>query len=186
VYNRIPRDAYFALADEAKQQHIDFAGHVPDAITAQEVSAAGQRSIKHLKGIALACSSKQETLMAALYRAEFFREHLAIEADGYRTLDQAKCKALFAEFRQNDTWQVPTLTVRRMVGRLDDSKLTSDPRLVYIDRKSRERWQNRIDRNSSAGTLPNISSRAVSFQSMNASWARCFAQKCSSWREPMR
>src|SRR5271156_6860060 len=66
------------------------------------------------------------------------------EADGYRTLDQAKCKALFAELRQNDTWQVPTLTVRRMLGRLDDSKLTSDPRLVYIDRKSRERWQDRI------------------------------------------
>jgi len=39
---------------------------------------------------ASACSSKQETLMAALYRAEFFRERLAIEADGYRTLDQAK------------------------------------------------------------------------------------------------
>jgi len=55
-----------------------------------------------------------------------------------------KCKALFTEFRQNDTWQVPTLAVRRMWGRLDDSKLTSDPRLAYIDRKSRDRWQDRI------------------------------------------
>jgi hypothetical protein len=31
VYTRVPRDAYFALAAEAKQQHIDFDGHLPDS-----------------------------------------------------------------------------------------------------------------------------------------------------------
>ena len=72
VYSRVPRDAYFALAEEAKQQHIPFEGHVPDEITAQEASAAGQRSMEHLQGIAFACSSKQQELMAALNRAEFF------------------------------------------------------------------------------------------------------------------
>jgi hypothetical protein len=30
VYSFLPRDAYFAIADEAKQQHILFAGHVPE------------------------------------------------------------------------------------------------------------------------------------------------------------
>jgi hypothetical protein len=60
VYDGVPRDAYFALADEAKLQHIDFEGHVPEAVTAQEASAAGQRLIEHLTGISLACSSKQE------------------------------------------------------------------------------------------------------------------------------
>ena len=144
VYTRIPRDAYFALADEAKQQHIDFEGHVPDAITAQEASAAGQRSMEHLMGISFACSSHQQELMSALERAQFFRDRMVIESQSYSSLDQNKCRALFAEFRQNDTWQVPTLTVRRMWGRLDDSKLTSDPRLAYIDRKSRDRWQERI------------------------------------------
>jgi len=144
VYNRIPRDAYFALAEEAKAQHIDFEGHVPDAITAQEASAAGQRSMEHLLGIPFACSSRQQELMIALERAPFFRDRMVIEAEAYRSLDQQKCRALFAEFKKNDTWQVPTLTVRRMWGRLDDSKFTSDPRLAYIDRKSRDRWAERI------------------------------------------
>ena len=144
VYNRIPRDAYFALAEEAKAQHIDFEGHVPDAITAQEASAAGQRSVEHLLGISFACSSRQQELMIALERAPFFRDRMVIEAEAYRSLDQQKCRALFAEFKKNDTWQVPTLTVRRMWGRLDDSKFTSDPRLAYIDRKSRDRWAERI------------------------------------------
>lgn len=141
VYTRVSRDAYFALADEAKQQHIPFEGHVPDAITAQEASAAGQRSIEHLTGIAEACSSQAERLMGALNRVEFFRERLVIEAEGFRTIDQAKCHALFDEFRRNDTWQVPTLTVLRLWGSLDDSKFTSDARLAYIGRRSRDRWQ---------------------------------------------
>ncbi|MGA2592217.1 MAG: amidohydrolase family protein [Bryobacteraceae bacterium] len=145
VYTRIPRNAYFALADEAKQQRIAFEGHVPDAITAQEASAAGQRSIEHLQGIALACSSQQESLMGDILRAQFFRERLAVEAQGYRSFDESKCQALYAEFRQNETWQVPTLTVLQMWGRLDDSRFTSDARLAYIDRKSRDRWRARIE-----------------------------------------
>ena len=144
IYNRIPRDAYFALADEANQQHIPFEGHVPDAITAQEASAAGQRSMEHLHGIALACSSKQDALMGAMNRVEVFRERLAIVAEAYAILDQAKCRALFAEFKSNDTWQVATLTVQRLWGKLDDSKFTSDPRLAYIERRFRDRWEERL------------------------------------------
>ena len=144
VYTRLSRDAYSALADEAKQQHIPFEGHVPDAITAQEASAAGQRSIEHLTGIAEACSSEAERMMAALNRSPYLRDRLGIEAEGYLKLDQSKCKALFEEFRRNDTWQAPTLTVLRLWGSLDDSKFTSDPRLDYIGRRSRDRWQDRI------------------------------------------
>jgi imidazolonepropionase-like amidohydrolase len=144
VYSRIPRDAYLALADEAKQQHIPFEGHVPESVTAQEASAAGQRSMEHLLGIALACSGRQESLTGDLNRAPFFRERMQVEAEAYRSLDQAKCQALFAEFRANDTWQVPTLTVLRLWGRLDDSKFLSDPRLSYIDKRFRDRWQERI------------------------------------------
>jgi hypothetical protein len=143
VYTRLSRDAYFALADEAKQQHIPFEGHVPDAVTAQEASSSGQRSIEHLTGIAEACSSEAERMRAALNRSPYFRDRLGIEAEGYLKLDQSKCKALFEEFRRNDTWQVPTLTVLRLWGSLDDSKFTSDPRLAYIGSRSRDRWRDR-------------------------------------------
>jgi len=145
VYSGIPRDAYFAIADEAKQQHIPFEGHVPEEVTAQEASAAGQRSMEHLLGIALACSSQQEALMGNMMRAQFFRQRMVVQAQGYRSLDQAKCQALFAEFRSNDTWQVPTLTVLRLWGRLDDSNFLSDPRLAYIDRRFRDRWEERTE-----------------------------------------
>ena len=154
VYNNIPREAYFALADEAKQQHISFVGHVPDAVTIQEVSAAGQRSIEHLQGIALGCSKRQETLMNDLARANYFFKRIELTGEGYGSIDQAKCQALFAEFRANQTWQVPTLTVLGMWSRLEDSKFTSDPRLAYIDRRSRERWDERTQMQRRRWTEP--------------------------------
>lgn len=143
VYSRLSRDAYFALADEAKQQRIPFEGHVPDAVTAQEASAAGQRSMEHLLGIPFACSNRQEELTADLSRAQMLRQRLTIEGEAYNSLDEKKCQQLFVEFRANDTWQVPTLTLLRLWGHLDDSKYLSDSRLAYIDRRFRERWDER-------------------------------------------
>ena len=108
---------------------------------------------------------------------------MVIEAEAYRSLDQQKCRALFAEFKQNDTWQVPTLTVRRMWGRLDDSKFTSDPRLAYIDRKSRDRWAERIQPQLQRWASTNIGSPAASSRQTNTSPAAFSAPEFSSWPE---
>jgi imidazolonepropionase-like amidohydrolase len=58
----IPRDAYFAMADEATKVGIPFEGHVPREITAQEAMNARQRSFEHLIGV----SDTNTSLIAAL------------------------------------------------------------------------------------------------------------------------
>ena len=142
IYGGVPRDAYFALADEAKKQDIPFAGHLPFAITAQEASDAGQRSIEHLDGIAFGCSKREKQLTHDRQNAPHFIARLKLEAEAYNSVDSAQCVALFQQFHRNGTWQVPTLTVNRAMGRLDDHKFTSDPRLVYMAEQVRDRWQN--------------------------------------------
>ena len=69
IYNRLPRDTYVALLDEAKAQGLAVAGHVPLTLSAAEASDAGQKSIEHLSGILLAASTqerplRQESLLA--------------------------------------------------------------------------------------------------------------------------
>ena len=64
VYDGVPRDAYFAIVDEAHKLGISFVGHVPDAIRVEEASDAGQKSIEHLIGVAVGASSEEETLFA--------------------------------------------------------------------------------------------------------------------------
>src|SRR5271168_498709 len=140
IYNGIPRDAYFALAEEARKQNIPFVGHLPYAVRASEASDAGQRSIEHLDGIAIACSKREQGIMQEL-RPLHYLEKMNLVVEALQSFDAAKCQALFAQFRRNKTWQVPTLTVHRGMAFLDDHKFTSDPRLAYMSAAVRNRWR---------------------------------------------
>jgi hypothetical protein len=142
VYGGVPRDSYFALAEEAKNQEIPFVGHLPFAITAQEASDAGQRSIEHLDGIAFGCSKREKELTRDRQDAPHYVARMRVEAEAYNSIDQGQCLALMQQFRRNGTWQVPTLTVNRVLGRLDDRRFTSDPHLIYMAGHVRDRWQN--------------------------------------------
>ena len=140
IYNDIPRDAYFALANEARKQNIPFAGHLPYAVRASEASEAGQRSIEHLDGIAIACSKREQSIIKEL-RPLHYLEKMNLVAEALNSFDAAQCQALFAQFRRNGTWQVPTLTVHRGMAFLNDGHFTSDPRLAYMSGDVRHRWQ---------------------------------------------
>lgn len=144
IYDGIPRDAFFALADEARKQGIPFAGHLPFAIRASEASDAGQGSIEHLAGIAIACSSREQELMKQLRPLRYI-ENTNLTAEAVRSFDAAKCQALFAEFRRNRTWQVPTLTVHRAFGYMNNSHFTADPRVAYMSEEVRRRWKSSND-----------------------------------------
>src|SRR5713101_5294622 len=62
TYSSLSREAYFAIADEAKKQAIPFAGHVPFLVDAAEASSAGQRSMEHLNQILESSSSRSHEL----------------------------------------------------------------------------------------------------------------------------
>lgn len=134
VYSLLPRDTYFAIADEAKRQGIPFAGHVPDAVSAAEASDAGQKSIEHLSGIRLACSSSEDDLRKHLIEARaksnpaLINQALSqINTKGGQTYSNEKAEALFARFVKNGTWQVPTLFVAWSVASVRDSRVKAAP-----------------------------------------------------------
>lgn len=149
VYSRLPRKAYFAIADEAKKQSIPFAGHVPQSISVAEASDAGQKSIEHLTGILVACSTREEELRRNLEDA--FRPqpggrlpNLSLLRPMTRltleTFSTQKANALFARLKQNHTWQCPTFTVLRSGAFINDPKFRNDPRLKYMPRQLRAAW----------------------------------------------
>jgi hypothetical protein len=49
VGDTLTRDAYLAVASEAKRLALPFAGHLPVSVTALEATEAGQRSIEHFE-----------------------------------------------------------------------------------------------------------------------------------------
>jgi imidazolonepropionase-like amidohydrolase len=48
VYDKLDKETYLAIADEARRFRIPFAGHIPLALTAREAIEAGPASIEHL------------------------------------------------------------------------------------------------------------------------------------------
>ncbi len=157
VYSLLPREAYFPLADEAKKRGITFAGHVPFLVSASEASDAGQKSIEHLEGVFIECSTVEPELMKTIEEAvkdakdeDQIRTSLVrvLNQTGIRaqeTYSQEKAAALFKRFADNGTWQAPTLVVQRAVAFLNDSEFTNDPRLKYVRRGIKDQWKNQDD-----------------------------------------
>jgi hypothetical protein len=140
IYALLPRDAYFAIADEAKKQGLTFAGHVPLSLSPSEASAAGQRSIEHLTGILIECSDNEADLRKELVQ----RRRARAEAIALETYSDRKAAELFALFVKNETWQCPTLTVMRSNADVGDENFRRDERLKFIPSGMKDRWSMRI------------------------------------------
>jgi imidazolonepropionase-like amidohydrolase len=121
IQSLIPRDGYFAAADEAKKIGITFVGHVPDAVRASEASDAGQKSIEHFTGIFEGSSTIEDRLLKG-------PKTVAMKVD---TFDPARAKALIALMAKNQTWQVPTLVWEHGQWLVDAIDLSHDPLTKY-------------------------------------------------------
>jgi hypothetical protein len=86
VHDHTPRDAYFAIAAEARRQHLPLAGHLPAGVSVEEAIDAGQTDIEHLSNLQLwkSCSG----------------------GDTYRP---EACRPFFEALARRRIWQTPTL-----------------------------------------------------------------------------
>jgi len=144
IHDGLSREAYFALVDESKKQGFSFVGHIPLAVSPAEASDAGQKSIEHMQGILIACSTKEEELrkatedLASLPGPQRAAKSAAIQRATLDTFSAEKAKALAARFARNHTWQCPTLTSR--FGTKERAERTAAT-LKYVPASVRARWQ---------------------------------------------
>jgi len=96
VHNALPPDAFFALMDEARKEHVQVAVHLPKGVSSAEASDAGVASLEHIETIN----------ESALWR----------KGAAAKTVEQAVDEnlgpvgqELFQRFVKNGTWYVPTL-----------------------------------------------------------------------------
>ncbi|HEV8582652.1 MAG TPA: amidohydrolase family protein [Thermoanaerobaculia bacterium] len=150
VYSRLPREAYFAIADEAKKQGIPFAGHVPSSVTVAEASDAGQKSIEHFTGVLDSCSTREEELRKAsadawanLPEGQAFPSRATVRPLtrlSLETFSPEKANTLYARLARNHTWQCPTLVVQRNMAFIKDPAIHDDPRVKYMPPQIASGW----------------------------------------------
>ncbi len=150
VQSNLSRDAYFAIADACRREHITFVGHVPDHVTAGEASDAGQKSIEHLTGVLRACSSDEPLLMRKQFAAapkkatawQSLNRELSWERELLQSYSDERAAALIKTFLHNATWQVPTLILlRNDAFPTPEADPSRDPRKKYIPLRVLSNWQ---------------------------------------------
>ena len=129
IQSYVPREAYFAIAEECKKKGITFVGHVPDAIRASEASNAGQKSFEHLIGIFEGSSTVEDELLKGPKGPGKFLE----------TYDASREAALIALLAKNQTWQCPTLYWERGQWLVDVIDVNKDPDAQYAPAFWREK-----------------------------------------------
>jgi len=118
----LPRDAVFAIADEAKKQEIPFEGHVPDSVRAAEMSNAGMRSFEHLIGIFEGSSPLEDA----------FLKGDKTETKFLASYDPERATVLAAVLAKNQTWQCPTLVWERGGNLIDVTDFSKDQRAKFV------------------------------------------------------
>ena len=141
VQSMLSRDAYFAIAQAARQERIMFVGHVPDHVTAAEAADSGQHSIEHLTNVLRGCSRDEAKMM----RDQFYvpqkkqtLEQARARVVGWQrellsSYSQTAADALVAIFVAKDVWQTPTLVLlKNDAFPTVENGATQDERVKYI------------------------------------------------------
>jgi hypothetical protein len=108
----LPRDAYLALIERARKYYSGVAGDVPAAVSAMEAVDARQKSIDHLSGILLACSTEERRFRTAYIQAMERGDAEALEevmTAAFETFSAQKEEALFERMVLFETRSVPVL-----------------------------------------------------------------------------
>lgn len=129
IQSYVPREAYFAIADECRKRRIAFEGHVPDAVRAAEASNAGQASFEHLIGVFEGSSTAEAAFLEGPKGPGRFLE----------TYDAGKETELLRLLARNRTWQCPTLFWERGQWLVDAIDVSKDPDLVYAPASWRQK-----------------------------------------------
>ena len=138
TYSSLSREAYFAIADEAKKQGLPFAGHVPFSVDAAEASSVGQRSMEHLNQILEPSSSRSEELFHVPGR-DWSSKHEKLMLD---TFSEGRFRKLVTVLTKNQSWQVPTLVTARVYAfPPDPPSIRNENRLRYIPANEIANWK---------------------------------------------
>jgi len=129
VHDHTPREAFFAIAAEARRRSLPLAGHIPMGLTVEEVVDAGQRDIEHLDNWTLwrRCTENR------VYRSDL-------------------CQPLFEMLASRGVWQTPTLAAAAEIATIGTPASNIRPdQIAYAGKSLKAMW---AGNQSLGGTTP--------------------------------
>jgi cytosine/adenosine deaminase-related metal-dependent hydrolase len=150
VYEKLSREAYFAIMDEARREGIPVDGHIPFRITPEEAAEAGQRPVEHPEVLAAGCSNAADaererfTRVLADYDSLPESERFLVQFRHYRALydsrDASACSSAIEAFRRNGVAVTADLVAYHHVVHADEI-LADETSMRFVPPAIRRNWQ---------------------------------------------
>lgn len=151
IHSQLPDSIFNALSKYASSIDFPFSGHLPQKIGNAEASKSGIKSLEHLLGIPLECSSKESNIrnntidyggLQDRLSKYVFRTKLMVE-----TYELRKAKALYAQFVKNDTWITPTISMWYKNAYFEEEEQNDQIYFQHLPKYMRKYWSPQVNEN---------------------------------------
>lgn len=116
VHGRLTPPVFFAIARRARELGMPFAGHVSNTVGAHAASDSGLRSLEHLLGLAIPCTSDDSLAL---------RPRFPLQSALGRCTSRDLAPT-YRAFARNGTWVTPTLTAAYEIASWPERALPGD------------------------------------------------------------
>jgi hypothetical protein len=143
----ISREAFLGAIAAAEKRGMTTTGHMPYTVTLREAAERGLDATEHLYYVFKACSSKEDSITAAVQASLKTSKPLGLFAAlpaVYRTYDPAVAAQTYRMLVARRTAVVPTLYIQKLLTELPATDHSRDTLLAYIAPGIRATYARRI------------------------------------------
>lgn len=135
---------FLEILQAAKTRGLKTSGHIPFALTMQQVSQAGLGSVEHMTYILKAGSRDEQKISDAVAAGKLTnREALPLLLDSF---DESVATKAYNDMAVNGTAVVPTLNISYQTAYLDQTDHQHDDYLKYIGKGLKKTYDWRVER----------------------------------------
>src|ERR1043166_1744576 len=153
VHNNTPRDAFFAIAEEAQRQQLPLAGHIPLRVTPQEAIDAGLTNVEHLS-----------------------EGRLWVPCSGGNRYRPDACGPFIETLVRRGIWQTPTLVASELLTLGTPQSTVGADQVAYAGKKLREMWAGNQSLITNPDALRILKARRQESEAMTGDLARAGAK----------
>lgn len=142
--NTMKPELFLEAIEKATARGWSVSGHIPAALTLDQASKAGQKTVEHLGYMLRASTPKESEISAGRASGKLTaQEANALQAE---TLNDSVAMENFRQLASQGTGVVPTLLISYNIAYLDENEFENDTILNYLGPKLKESYQWRIQR----------------------------------------
>lgn len=146
TYKFLSPETYRALHKRGKEVGMEISGEVPVSVSLWEAADLGHRTVEHLTGVELACSSREDELRLKYRRQarEFAADKtlktqvpiwIRTEWEPIASVDPERCRVLYNYLAAKGNWVVPTLMIQRLISFSTDPELREHTGQKYLPKE---------------------------------------------------